>query len=366
MKFYIQSNSLSKYLQKTNRLIVKNVSNPILENILITIHNGILSLTTTNLEIELIVNIKISTKHTPGSTTVSGRKLLDICRHSLESSEIKIEAKENKMYITSCNSKYILNTLPSNTFPNHNDVSYISEFFIYSDVLKNMIKKTKFSMGKEDVRYYLNGVLLEKKNISLYIVGTDGYRLGVSKISLDKNINPFSIIIPRAAVIELYKLLNVKKQLIHVLISKNNIRIHIEELIFTAQLISGEYPDYQSILMQNKQYSVLLNQALLKKSLLRVSILANKNFCGIEINIKNNRFEVLSDNQEQERAEDSFDINYCGKNIDISINVYYILDILNTVDSENILFTFNDANNAIHIAAENDDKTLYVIMLLRR
>lgn len=162
MKFNINNNILIKHLQKINRLIIKNTAFPILENILITIKNGILSLTTTNLEIELISNITVSKKYTSGTITISGKKLLDICRNALESSEMQMQLYENKMHITSNNSNYILTTLPSDNFPNHHDFRHISEFFISSDILKNMIEKTQFSMGKQDVRYYLNGMLLEK------------------------------------------------------------------------------------------------------------------------------------------------------------------------------------------------------------
>ncbi|AHG62070.1 DNA polymerase III subunit beta [Buchnera aphidicola] len=366
MKFNINNNILIKHLQKINRLIIKNTAFPILENILITIKNGILSLTTTNLEIELISNITVSKKYTSGTITISGKKLLDICRNALESSEIQMQLYENKMHITSNNSNYILTTLPSDNFPNHHDFRHISEFFISSDILKNMIEKTQFSMGKQDVRYYLNGMLLEKNNTFLRTVATDGYRLAISKIFLKKDIIPFSVIIPRKGILELYRLLNIQKQLIHILIGKNNIRIHIGDLIFTTQLIEGKYPDYESILINIKKEPIILNCQLLKKSLLRVAILSHEKFCGIEMHIKHNQLKVFSDNQEEETAEDKFNINYSGKTIKMSMNVYYIIDVLNTITSENIFLYLNESNNSIQIKSENDTATLYVVMLLKR
>ncbi|QCI20177.1 DNA polymerase III subunit beta [Buchnera aphidicola (Brachycaudus cardui)] len=366
MKFNIKNNILIKHLQKINRLIIKNTSFPILENILITIKNGILSLTTTNLEIELISNIKISTKYTPGTTTISGRKLLDICRNSLGSSEINMQLHENKMHIASHNTNYILTTLPADNFPNHNNFHYISDFVISSDILKKMIEKTQFAMGKQDVRYYLNGMLLEHNGTQLYTVATDGYRLGMAQAPLQKNIVPFSIIIPRKSIIELYKLLNIPAQLIRILIGQNNIRIYIEESIFTSQLIEGKYPDYNSILLNTKNDPIVLNCKLLKQSLLRVAILSHEKFCGIEIHIRDNQFKVLSDNQEEETAEDKFNINYSGNKIEISINVYYMLDVLNTITSDNIFLFINKYNNSIQINSENDASTLYIIMLLKR
>jgi len=264
MKFNIKNKIFTQHLKKINRLITKNSTLPILENILITVNNGIISLTATNLETELISNIEISKTYTPGSITVSGQKLLNICRNSSELSDIKISLNKEKIHISLENSNYILNTLPAENFPNHNNFDHVSEFFISSDILKKMIEKTHFSMGKQDVRYYLNGMLLEKNKTSLYTVATDGYRLGIAKTPLKKDVVIFSAIIPRKGIIELHKLLNIEPQLIHVLIGKNNIKIYIEKLIFTVQLIEGEYPDYKSILSRKKQNPIILNNKILK------------------------------------------------------------------------------------------------------
>ncbi|ACL29845.1 DNA polymerase III subunit beta [Buchnera aphidicola] len=366
MKFIINNNILIKNLQKISRLLVKNTSLPILDNVLINIKNGMLSLTGTNLEIELVAMIQLSTEHISGTATISGRKLLDICRNSLNSSNIEMQLNNNKMHIISGNSRYILTTLPYDSFPVHHDFHHISEFFIPSDILKKMIEKIQFSMGKQDVRYYLNGILLEKTDRSLYAVATDGYRLGISKFFLKENIIPFSIVIPRKGVIELYRLLNIPKQPIKVLVGKNNIRVHIEDLIFTTQLIEGQYPDYKSVLLENKNNFITLNSKLLKQSLLRAAILSHEKFCGVEIHIRNGQFKVLSDNQEEEIAEDRFNINYTGNTVKISINVYYIIEILNSITSENIFLFLNNANNSIQIEAENDASILYVVMLLKR
>nr|AAG33946.1 DNA polymerase III beta subunit [Buchnera aphidicola] len=366
MKFNINNKIFIQNLQKINRLITKNISFPILENILISIKNGILSLTATNLEIELIANIKLIKHYISGNTTVSSRKLLDICRHSLNTSNMNIELNANKIHIISNTSQYILRTLPADNFPNHNHFHHISEFYIDSNVLKEMIEKTHFSMGKQDVRYYLNGMLLKMINNSLYMVATDGYRLSITHTILKKQqIESFSIIMTRKGIIELYKLLNISKQLIKILIGKNSIRIYIEQLVFTAQLIEGIFPNYDSLFLNKTNNGIILNCTLLKQSLLRTAILTHEKFCGVEIHIKNNQFTVLSDNQEEETAKDTFNINYIGPSIKISINVYYILDVLNSISSQNIILFLNNSNNSIQIEAENDTSTIYIVMLLK-
>lgn len=366
MKFTIKNDLLTQNIKKISRLLVKNNSFPILENILMEIKNDTLFLTTTNLEIELISKIKILAKNIAGKITVSGRKMLNICKNLSPVSEIKIQLKKNKIHISSENSNYILTTLPADNFPNHQDCNSILSFEISSNSLRSMIEKTEFSMGKQDVRHYLNGILLEKKGNTLKSIATDGYRLAVSSTNIKEDIKSFSIIIPNKGVLELYRLLNIKKKLLKIFISNNNIKIYINDLIFTSQLIEGKYPDYNNVLFLKKDNPIITNTALLKKSLLRTAILTHEKFCGIEIKIENKKFKILSDNQEEESAEDTFNTNYSGDAIEISINVYYILDVLNAIDDENILIFFNSSKSSIQIEAENDSSNIYVIMLLKR
>lgn len=366
MKFIIKNKILVENLKKISRLLVKNTSFPILENILIKIEKDILSLTTTNLEIEIIIHIKIPTVYKPGEITISGKKILNICQNLPETSNIQIELKNNKIYISSERSNYILSTLPAENFPNHQNFNHTSSFYISSDIFKNMIIKTEFAMGKKDIRYYLNGMLFEKTEKHLRNVATDGYRLATSYISLKEKINCFSIIIPHKGIIEILKLLNIKETSLHILIGTNNLRIYINNLIFTTQLIEGKYPDYNSVLLDYSKKPIIINHDLLKKSLLRTSILTHEKFSGIEINIKNGEFKTISDNQEEEIAEDKFNIEYFGNAIEISINVYYMLDVLNTINTKNILLFLNDYQSSIKIEPENNSSIVYVIMLLKR
>lgn len=366
MKFIIQNNILVENLKKISRLLVKNPSFPILENILIKIQDNILSLTTTNLDIEIIANIQITTKYVPGKTTISGKKMLNICRNLPEKSNIQIELKNNKIYISAEQSSYILSTLPANNFPNHQSFNDTSSFYISSNILKNMIIKTDFAMGKQDVRYYLNGMLFEKKENYLRNVATDGYRLATSCVSLKEKIHAFSIIIPNKSVMEILRLLHAQETLLHIFIGTSNLRIYINNIVFTTQLIEGKYPDYNSVLLEKPKEPIIINHDLLKKSLLRTAILSHEKFSGIEIHIKNGELQTISDNQEEETAQDKFNIEYFGNTIEISINVYYILDVLHTINTKNILLFLNKLQSSIQIEAEDSSSTVYVIMLLKR
>ncbi|UPT14403.1 DNA polymerase III subunit beta [Buchnera aphidicola] len=366
MKFVIKNNILVENLKKIIRLLVKNTSLPILENILIEIKKGILFLTTTNLENEIIANIKTLREHIPGKTTISGKKILNICKNLPTTSDVQIQLKNNKIYISCENSSYILSTLPAENFPNRQNFDHTSSFYISSDTLKNMILKTEFAMGKQDVRYYLNGMLFEKKENCFRSVSTDGYRLATSYTFLKESINSFSIIIPNKGIVEILRLLNTKETLLHILIGTNNLRIYINNLIFTTQLIEGKYPDYNSVLLDQPKKPIIINNNLLKQSLLRTSILSHEKFSGIEIIIKNGELKTISDNQEEETAQDKFNVEYFDNTIEISINVYYILDVLNSINTKNIFLFLNESQTSIQIEPENHSSTVYVIMLLKR
>ncbi|HXK00563.1 MAG TPA: DNA polymerase III subunit beta, partial [Buchnera sp. (in: enterobacteria)] len=339
MKFTIEKNDLLKGLQKVGSLLVKNQSFPMLENILIKIKNHTLSLTATNLETEIIVKISIKNIFQIGSTVVSGKKLLDICRRLPNYSVIKIEKHINKINIITHNSFFSLISIPSKNFPNLCNFKSENEFYIAQYSFKKMIYTTQFSMANQDIRYYLNGMLLEIKENNLRTVATDGYRIAISNIPINFPVSSCSIILPRKSILELVRLLNNSQSLLHVLIGKNNIRINIEDIVFTSKLIAGVFPNYQSILLHNPIKLMEVEINILKESLLRVSILSNQKIHGVHLHLNNRKLTISASNQEEEEAREIIDLIYSvDMDFKININVNYILDILNVLTGKNVYF----------------------------
>ncbi|WP_343189466.1 DNA polymerase III subunit beta [Buchnera aphidicola] len=364
MKFTIYQKKLIEKLKIINSIITKNQKNKILENILITIKKKTLFLISTDLEKEIIVKTSKIKNIIEGKITISGQKILNLCRNINENVKIIFILIKNKMKIIANKSKFLILTLPASNFPRIyiNNTKKKNFFLISEKKLKYMIFKTKFSMGIKDVRYYLNGILLEIKKNKLFIVATDGYRMALCSIKINIKYNNYKIIIPRKSILEIYKLLKENnKNLIKIKIFKNNIIINIRNIIFISKLIEGLFPNYYNVLLKNIKYKISFNKNLLKKTLLRTSIFCYENFHGVCMKINKNICKITTNNQEEKILEKIKILNLTKK-IEITANIFYILDVINVIYKKNISFFLKKTNSKIQILEKNKFLSVYVIM----
>ncbi|MEN8250886.1 MAG: DNA polymerase III subunit beta, partial [Bacteroidota bacterium] len=233
--------------------------------------------------------------------------------------------------------------------------------------LKNLIRHTIFAMAQQDVRYYLNGMLFEVSSNSLRSVATDGHRLALSdKQKQKQNIDSlFQIIIPRKTVLELNRLLTFSDTEIGIDISSNHIRFYLPTITLTSKLIDGRYPDYLRVIPDELSKNICINRQQLKTALQRVSILSNEKYKGIQFEFSTNKLLLNAHNPEHESASETIDIEYPYEDLSIGFNVLYVLDILNTVESDDVIFNLHDENVSALIHSEMDEDTKYVIMPMR-
>ncbi|XBC40269.1 MAG: DNA polymerase III subunit beta [Buchnera aphidicola (Nurudea ibofushi)] len=370
MKFEITKKNLLYSLQKIHSLVIKNISYPILENILIEINNGLLYLTATNLELEIQVKTSKISLYESGTTTVSGKKILSICRKLPDDTNITIILKKSKLKIFSKNSHYSLQTLPSINFPNFKKTKHQIKFSITQTALKNIIFFTQFSMAIQDLRYFLNGLHLEIKNRHLYAIATDGYRMAISKTPLEHPYQYHSVILPRKGIIELLKLLDNSSTLASIEINSNYFQICIDNVTFTSKIIDAKFPKYASIITKRFKKKVIINVLLFKQALSRIIILSNELFQGILIKNDKKKLRITTSNQYDEKACEILEIIYINSDIEISINANYMLDILNVIKQNEICLWIDNFNASIQIRynyCENkcDYKSIYVLMPLQ-
>ncbi|CAL4317665.1 Beta sliding clamp [Buchnera aphidicola (Eriosoma lanigerum)] len=366
MKFTIEKKILLKYLQQISILLGKNTDVPILNNILINIESGHLFLTSSNLEIEIVAKIMLCLPYTVGKITIPGRKFLNICRLFPSQSHMLIYLDGEKIIIKSNKIFFSLCTLSSEQFPEFlkNNHSNQIIFVMQEKIFKYMLNVSYFCMAKQDVRSYLNGMLLEIEKNVIRIVTTDGYRLAICRINFKNFIPEFSIIIPRNSIIELIKILQNSNDELKLFINKQSMSIYTKDLTFTTKLIEENFPDYSSTLLSNKKKIVEINTKSLRDSILRVAILCNQQFKGISFYINNNEFKITSNNQLDELAEEIIDVHYQNnfENIEFSLNINYILDVLNVIKGKYIRFILNIPISNIQIEDTEKTFTKYVIM----
>lgn len=367
MKFIINRETILNPLQQLVSVIEKRQTMPILSNVLIVVSNDSLTLTGTDLEIQLITKVSIENAES-GAITIPARKFLDICRLLPIQADIKVERQSNddKIKISSGRSKFSLSVLPAENYPEFIESDFDHQFTISAAKLKKAFEKTVFCMANQDVRFYLNGLLLSISNQKLKMATSDGHRLAIYEDNLDIPTGyEAKIVIPRKGVVELSKLLDDSDTEIVCDFSANNIRIHFNNLFFSAKLIDAKYPDYTKVFNQPFFNTLLVPKQLLKEALSRVAILSNEKFKGVEFNISANTIKMNAHNPEHEEAEEECLCNYEGEPLSIAFNVQYMLDAISNLNSDTA--ALNIAANASTCFIEEPEQQTYrfIVMSMR-
>jgi len=365
MNIIINREKLLAPLQHVIGAVERKQTLPILANVLIQSREGQLTLTATDLEIELIARLDASVSE-EFSITLPARKLLDICKALPDNSEINFSIEDNNVTLNCARSRFTLSSLAANDFPRIEEINAQVDFEIPQKSLKLLFDKTSFAMAQQDVRYYLNGMLMELSPELLKLVATDGHRLALSEYREPLNISTDKqIIIPRKGVLEMARLLSSDENNAKVELSKNHIRISTGDLIFTSKLIDGKFPDYNRVVPVDGNKTLTVNRELLKSSLHRISILSNEKYRGIRLTLSQNNLNIQANNPDQEEAQEEMTVDFENSNIEIGFNVTYLLDVLAVLDSEEVLIKLKDSNSSCIVTSPDTDQFRYVVMPMR-
>jgi DNA polymerase-3 subunit beta len=365
MKTIIKRDNLLIALQNVIGAIERRQTLPILGNILFKAIDGSLSLTATDLEIEMISTV--DAEPMPDfQTTIPARKLLDICKALNNDSNIELTVEDNKVTLISGRSRFTLSTLPAKDYPGLDDIDVQQSFSIPQKQLKSLIDKTSFAMAQQDVRYYLNGLLIELSSGLIKLVATDGHRLALSEYVADLELeSDKQIIVPRKGVMELARLLDSSESLVKLTLSQNHIRIETDALTFTSKLIDGKFPDYNRVIPIDGNKIMTVNRESLKRSMSRISILSNEKYRGIRLTLSPGNLLIQANNPDQEEAEEEVAVNYDDTEIEIGFNVTYLIDVLNVLNCDDVQLKLKDSNSSCIMSDGSDPSSLYVVMPMR-
>ncbi len=371
MKFIINREEILLPLQQIVSVIEKRQTMPILSNVLMVINDDQLTLTGTDLEIQIIAKINI-TAATPGSITVPARKFLDICRLLPSGAEIKFELQEDsgagamKVKIASGRTRFSLSCLPADNYPEFAESELENHLIINAGKFKKALDKTVFCMANQDVRYYLNGLLLNVSNSKLKLVASDGHRLSIYEDNLDQPTGfEARIILPRKGVLELSRLLDDPEAELKIEFSSNNIRVFIKNLIFSAKLVDSKYPDFGKVFQQEFFNQIHIQKQILKEALTRVAILSNEKFKGVTFDITPDSLKISTHNPEHDEAEEELFIEYTGEPLTIAFNAQYLLDAVSNLDSELAVLTIASNASSCFIDEPGDCGYKFIVMPMR-
>lgn len=365
MKFQIEKESLLIPLQQIIGAVEKRQTMPALSNVLIRTTENQITLTATDLEIELISRISMVVDQ-PGDITVPARKLLEICKSLPNEALIDFSVSDNKAVIKSGRSRFTLATLPANDFPALDAINSIYEFEIAQNTLRDLIDRTAFAMAQQDVRYYLNGLMLEISASSLRAVATDGHRLAYCEKETSADINDIKqVILPRKGVLELVRLLSDTDDTVKLVLATNHLQVELNSLRLTSKLIDGRFPDYNRVMPTNGDNIFTADRDQLRQALIRASILSNEKYRGIRLILHKNLLKLQAQNPDQEEADVELEIDFSGDEIEIGFNVNYMLDVLSISNTDTIQAALRDSNSSFLLTYPEQTDCKYVIMPMR-
>ena len=360
--------SLLKQLESITRIVERRHTLPILSNVLIEIKNKKILCIATDLEIQITSTVETNSniKEQPCSVTVGAKKLQDILRALPDKTNITLEAEDKRLLVKGGKSRFNLQTLPTEDFPKLPENTKVEDkITVKEGELKKLLLLVQYAMAQQDIRYYLNGLLLVKEENNLKAVATDGHRLGFSLLPIETKEEKKEIILPRKAVLELTKQLKENEDPVTIELLKNQIRFTFSNVVLVSKLVEGKFPDYNRVIPSGYEKHIEINRILFLQTLQRASILSNEKFRGVRLILTEGKLRIVCSNNEQEEAQEELEVNYKGEELNIGFNISYLLDVLNNLTSETIQCSFGDSNSSALITIPKNDNFKYVVMPMR-
>lgn len=365
MKLTTSRSSLLKPVQAVIGVVERRQTMPILANVLLVARDGRLAVTATDLEVELVAEADMDRVDAPGEITVPGRKLLDIVKALPEGSELSLHLDGDRLVVRSGRSRFVLSTLSAADFPVVDDVESALRLELEQGELRELLERTQFAMAQQDVRYYLNGLLLEAGSKVLRAVATDGHRLALAELPVrDQKGRAHQVIVPRKGVQELQRLLG-SEGTVQLQVGSNHIRVTIDDIRFTSKLIDGRFPDYERVIPKPKKNVLVADREVLKSALQRAAILSNEKYRGVRLDVADGTLKIQANNPDQEEARDEIEVEYAGEPMEIGFNVTYLLDALAAIENERVEIGLVDPNSSCLLRAPATEDACYVVMPMR-
>ena len=365
MKFSIQREVFLQPLSQVIGVVERRQTLPVLANFLLVAKAGTLSVTGTDMEVELVGSVTTDIDQ-DGEITVPARKLVDIVRALPDGSSIAFSVKDEKATMTAARSRFTLSTLPASEFPATDQVVTLEDIVLKEKDLKTLLDKTAFAMANQDVRYYLNGMLMDFRDGQLRTVATDGHRLAVCDLEDAVNVQGNrQLIVPRKGVMELNRMLSDSEKDVTLSLGRNHVRLVKENTVFTSKLIDGRFPDYEAVIPVGADKQILVDRDTYTHALQRAAILSNEKYRGVRLEANGSSLRIIAHNPQHEEAVEEIEAELNFESLAVGFNVTYLLDALMAVESEQVSMELRDANSSCLISEPDSDLNRHVVMPLK-
>jgi DNA polymerase-3 subunit beta len=361
----IARDALLKPLQAVSGIVERRHTLPILANVLLEQRDGHLYMTATDLEMQITAHSTLDGKDGQ-ATTVGARKLQDLLRALPDDATLNVDVTSSKMTVRAGRSRFNLQTLPAADYPRITlGTEQLQTLSLPQRDLRKLFKLAEFAMAQQDIRYYLNGMLLVVDKGTLQAVATDGHRLSWASLAVPGDYARQEVILPRKTVLELGKLLTDSEDPVTVDILATQVRFRFANVELVSKVVDGKFPDFNRVIPVGHTKLVELDRLTALAALQRAAILSNEKFRGVRVVLATDLLKIVCTNSEQEEAEEELEIDYKGEPLDIGFNITYLLDALQNVSVDKVLFAFGDANSSALVTMPDRDDYKYVVMPMR-
>ena len=365
MKFTISREVLLQPLSQVVGVVERRQTLPVLANFMLVARDGRLTVTGTDMEVELISSVPAEIIQ-DGEITIPARKLLDIIKALPDGANIKFNISDDKATLTAGRSRFTLSTLPASEFPATDQVETLENIAVAEVTLKKMMDKTSFAMANQDVRYYLNGLLFDFSGQQLRAIATDGHRLAICDLESSVDItSDRQLIVPRKGVMELSRMLSGDEDQVTLAIGRNHIRLVKGDTTFTSKLIDGRFPDYKAVVPVGADKQMLVDKATFIQALQRAAILSNEKYKGVKLEAAGSTIKIIAHNPLHEEAVEEIEAELNFDRLAVGFNVTYLLDALMAIDTEQVSLELKDANSSCLVSAPDSDINRHVVMPLK-
>lgn len=353
-------------LSAVSGIIERRHTLPILSNVLVERSGEALSFLATDIEIQITARSGVLAAAEGRPVTVGARKLLDILRALPDGAEVALQHQDKRLVIRAGKSRFTLQTLAAEDFPRlAKPAGESARFELEQKALRRVLALVQYAMAQQDIRYYLNGLLMVIEDGMLKLVATDGHRLAYAALKLGAQLPRQEVIIPRKTVLELGKLLADSDASVKVEVGATQAAFSFGTVDLVSKLIDGKFPDYTRVIPTSHKNRLQAAREPLRQALLRAAILSNEKFRGVRWVLADGSLKIVSSNAEQEEAHEELEVSYSGDALDIGFNVNYLLDVLNNVSGESIECAFGDAASSALISYPSERDFKYVVMPMR-